>query len=187
MTLSDGSSNELFSIGCWSSAFEAAFRKNGIASVIERTIALATPLSGTTVSACFRSSGAVGSAFRCSLATSDGWGLTVPFGITSRNSSTSPLTAFVSSSSELLLLLLPLSSPSSSTTSKSSSGLPTSATPSTSWCSFTIFPSYRLVIVTDALSLCTSHRLSNCSTTSPTFTYHSFTVTSRMPSPMSDR
>uniref|UniRef100_A0A182UBP5 Uncharacterized protein n=1 Tax=Anopheles melas TaxID=34690 RepID=A0A182UBP5_9DIPT len=134
MTLSDDSSNELFSIGCWSSAFEAAFRKNGIASVIERTIALATPLSGTTVSACFRSSGAVGSAFRCSLATSDGWGLTVPFGITSRNSSTSPLRT----------------------------------------------RPFRPVAGT-------FDRLSNCSTTSPTFTYHSFTVTSRMPSPMSDR
>ena len=42
------------------------------------------------------------------------------------------------------------------------------------------------MIVTLALSLCTSQMLSNCATVSPGFTNHSLTVTSLMPSPMSE-
>uniref|UniRef100_A0A182IKN9 Uncharacterized protein n=1 Tax=Anopheles atroparvus TaxID=41427 RepID=A0A182IKN9_ANOAO len=178
MTLSLASSNELFSIGNWSSALEAAFRKNGIYSSTSpfntrplRPVA-ATFARSTLFSMAMRRTAGVASTLPAITSAP-------PFSATGLASSSELLL--------LLLLLLPLSSPASSSTSKSSSGLPTSAIPSTSWCSFTILPSYRLVIVTDALSLCTSHRLSNCSTTSPTFTYHSFTVTSLMPSPMSDR
>lgn len=59
---------------------------------------------------------------------------------------------------------------SSWSTSISRSGCPTSAVWSTSWYSLVTTPSYRLVIVTVALSLCTSQMLSNCCTLSPTFT-----------------
>lgn len=59
---------------------------------------------------------------------------------------------------------------SSWSTSISRSGFPTSAVWSTPWYSLVTTPSYRLVIVTVALSLCTSQMLSNCCTLSPTFT-----------------
>ncbi len=45
---------------------------------------------------------------------------------------------------------------------------------------------YLDVMVTEALSDWTSHIWSNCATVSPTFTNHSLTVTSFMPSPMSE-